>query len=126
MAERLAPHFELHSMGRGFLSPLRTKASMEEHAEAAQAAFRLALDTLQSGQWDLVILDEVLWAHSRGLISADQIRQLTDAKPQQVHLVLTGRNATQEVIDLADLATEMKLIKHPYDKGIRAQPGVEY
>ncbi len=126
IAPHLAPNFELLTMGRGFLAPLRSKATMEEHRAAAQRALELALETLASGQWDMVILDEVLWAHSRGLIGWDDLKSLLDARPPNVHLVLTGRGATPEVIELADLVTEMKPVKHPYDHGVRAQPGVEF
>jgi cob(I)alamin adenosyltransferase len=126
MASRLRPDFELLTMGRGFLSPLRSRASMEEHAAAAQEAFAVAIESLRSGSWDIVILDEVIWAHSRGLLTWDQMKQLIEARPPHVHLVMTGRGATSELIELADLATEMKPLKHPYERGVRAQAGVEF
>ncbi len=126
MAQQLGPRFELLRMGKGFLSPLRSKATMEEHAAAAQEAFRVSLETLKAGDWHLVILDEVLWAHSRGLLADNQIEELLAARPRHVHLVMTGRGASPQVIEAADLVTEMRLVKHPYDQGVKAQRGVEF
>jgi cob(I)alamin adenosyltransferase len=75
---------------------------------------------------DMLILDEVLVALDYALIQEEQILALIDAKPPEMELVLTGRGAPQTILDKADLATEMKEIKHPYQKGIQAREGVEF
>ena len=79
-----------------------------------------------SGAWDLIILDEINYAVKFGLLGADEILQLIKIHPPQMHLVFTGRDALPELIAAADLVTEMKLIKHPFQKGIAAQSGIEF
>ena len=74
----------------------------------------------------MVILDEINYAVHFGLVSVEQVLDLVEAKPPTVHLVLTGRNAREELIEKADLVTEMREIKHPYQKGIKAQQGIEF
>ena len=85
-----------------------------------------AEDTLQKGEYDVVILDEIFIALSKGLITTPQIVALMAKKPAKVELVLTGRGAPREVIERADLVTEMVAVKHPFDRGIRARKGIEY
>ncbi|OQX63057.1 MAG: cob(I)yrinic acid a,c-diamide adenosyltransferase [Desulfococcus sp. 4484_241] len=86
----------------------------------------LALETaLQSGEYDVVIADEANVAAGCGLFTADRIVRLIDLKPESVELVITGRNVPQEVINKADLVTEMKPVKHYFDKGVPARPGIE-
>lgn len=76
--------------------------------------------------YDLIILDEIVFCLSKGLVSIDDIRQVLAARDPRVELVLTGRDASQELMDLADLVTEMKSVKHPFEKGICARRGIEY
>ncbi|MBC7232292.1 MAG: cob(I)yrinic acid a,c-diamide adenosyltransferase [Chloroflexi bacterium] len=92
----------------------------------AQEAYQHSLDLLANGQYDVVILDEINVALDYGLISLEQVLALFDAKPPHVELVLTGRNAHPQVIDCADLVTEMREIKHPYRSGIDGRKGIEY
>ena len=72
------------------------------------------------------MLDEINYAVKFGLVEIEQVMELLDKKPPELHLVLTGRDARPELIERADLVTEMKLIKHPYQKGIKAQKGIEF
>ena len=81
---------------------------------------------ITSGEYDLVILDEINYAVKFGLIEIDDVWDLLDKKPAQEHILLTGRDAHPQLIDRADLVTEMKLIKHPFQKGIKAQRGIEF
>ena len=81
---------------------------------------------ITSGEYDLVILDEINYAVKFGLIEIDDVLDLLDKKPAQEHILLTGRDAHPQLIDRADLVTEMKLIKHPFQKGIKAQRGIEF
>jgi cob(I)alamin adenosyltransferase len=126
--KQLAPYFELVRMGRGFtIDRLRdARISDEEHHQAAQEAFVWVHGRLTSGEYQVVILDEILGAVKAGLVTLEQVLELVAAKPPDVHLVLTGRGAPQELIDVADLVTEMRPIKHPYEAGIMAQRGVEF
>ncbi|RLG20903.1 cob(I)yrinic acid a,c-diamide adenosyltransferase [Candidatus Micrarchaeota archaeon] len=85
-----------------------------------------ARKTIMSGQYDLVILDELNVAVHMGYISIDDVLSLIKEKPKQVELVITGRKAKEELINAADLVTEMREIKHSYQKGMRARRGIEY
>lgn len=78
-----------------------------------------------SGKYDLVVLDEAINCASQGFLEVDRLRHIVLHKPSQVELVLTGRGAPQELIDIADYVTEMKEIKHPYKKGVKARKGIE-
>ena len=94
--------------------------------ESARAAIDLARAEIASAAWDLIILDEINYAVKFGLIDATDILELIKIRPPQMHLVFTGRAALPELIDAADLVTEMKLIKHPFRQGIAAQAGIEF
>ena len=99
---------------------------MAVHREKAQTALQEALTEMTSGQWDMIILDEINYALNFGLLEEQDVLELLSQKPTDLHLVLTGRNALPAIIDCADLVTEMRLIKHPFQKGIRAQKGIEF
>ena len=79
-----------------------------------------------SSAWDLIILDEINYAVKFNLISEAEMLELVKLRPPELHLLLTGRNATEKLIELADLVTEMKLVKHPFERGIKAQQGIEF
>lgn len=79
-----------------------------------------------SDRWDLVILDEVNYAIHFGMISAGEVSDLIRNRPERLNMILTGRYAPQELIDLADTVTEMTLVKHAYQQGIRARKGIEF
>ena len=129
LAKKLYPQFEVLQLGRGFVKIMGDKKPFEEHVEAAQAALKLTRDRLVSGNYDLIILDEVIYALGYldfKLIDLQDVLQLIKEKPPQTHLILTGRNAPPELIEAADLVTEMGEVKHPMKKGIPAQQGVDY
>jgi len=92
----------------------------------AQEALKLAKEVVNSSKYDLVILDEVNVALGLGLIGLDEVLRLVREKPAHVELVLTGRNAPDEILQVADLVTEMREVKHPYSKGVPARKGIEY
>ncbi len=118
------PNVDAVSFGlRSFIDPENIKPEEIEQAKLALAAAR---DAALSGKYNLVILDEVNVALHYKLIGLDEVMKLIDDKPPDVELILTGRNADAQIIDRADLVTEMVKIKHPYDKGIRARKGIEY
>ena len=89
-------------------------------------ALNEAKEAMQSGKWDMIILDEINYAVDFGLIPLESVLDLINEKPAPLHLVLTGRNAKNELIDRADLVTEMTEIKHPFQQGIKAQKGIEF
>ena len=81
---------------------------------------------MASGRYDLIILDEIIVAIDFGLLELEDVQNAIADKPADLHLILTGRNAPAELIELADLVTEMQEIKHPYLQGVAAQKGIEY
>ena len=83
-------------------------------------------EKIQSEKYDLIILDEINYAVNLGLINIESVIELIKSKPQKLDLVLTGNHAKQEIIDLADLVTEMKEIKHPFKSGIKAKKGIDF
>ena len=115
---------EWYKMGDGF-----TWLSKDEDATIARArhGWRLAQEKIASAAYDMVLLDEFTYPLKYGWVDVHEvIAWLKDHKPPLSHVIITGRDAPQPLIDFADLVTEMRKIKHPLDAGIRAQPGVEY
>ncbi len=124
--KRLAPNVELEVLGEGFVGIVDDDKSFEEHRKAARKALERVREVISSGKYNLVILDELSVAVSLGVITPDELKKVITAKPDNLHLVITGRGASKWLIDQADLVTEMKEIKHPYQKGILAQKGVDF
>jgi len=102
------------------------KKSKEQLSQEAQQTLAYAEQEIVSGKYDLVILDEIFIAINQGLITVKQVLDLLDAKPGSVELVLTGRKAPPEIVQRADLVTEMLMIKHPFTEGTSARRGIEY
>jgi len=109
--------------GKHFVDPNNVQ---EGDKEEAKKALRAARKALTSGEYDLVILDEVNVATSWGLIEVEDLLKLIDDKLPNVELVLTGRYADKRLIDKADLVSEVTEVKHPYKQGIPARKGIEY
>ncbi len=117
---------ELHATGKGFCGIRGNPYSRDEHRANAQAGLALAREKMLSGQYDIVVLDEINNAVKLRLVDLDQLLALLDERPQKLHLVLTGRNAADEVIERADTVSEVNEIKHAYRKEIEPQPGIDY
>jgi cob(I)alamin adenosyltransferase len=100
--------------------------SKDQLSREAQQTLSYAEQEILSGNYDLVILDEIFVATSQELITVKQVLDLLDAKPSSVELVLTGRRAPPEIVQRADLVTEMLMIKHPFTEGTSARRGIEY
>ncbi len=98
----------------------------EEDLKLARKGFDRAREVIQSGEFDIVILDEINVAVDYGLISLEEVLEVMEQKPQTVELILTGRYAHPEIVKTADLVTEMLDIKHHYDGGVQAREGIEY
>ena len=124
--KRLAPNVELYQKGLGFVGIIDDKLDRSEHIKAAGEALEFAQKMILSGRYDIVILDEINVAVGLELLDVKDVINLIDCKPELLDLVLTGRNAKQEIIDRADLVTEMKEIKHPYRLGVKAKEGIDY
>ena len=125
-AKRLAPEFELITAGKGFVGILDDKSPREEHVKAANDTLAISKEKIMSGKFDVVILDEINYAVQLELLKLDDVINLIKSKPAELDLVLTGNHASEEVIELADLVTEMKEIKHPFKSGIKAKKGIDF
>jgi len=125
-AKRLAPNFEIIIKGRGYYKLPGDKTPEKEHKRAAQEGLSLARERMRSGDYHLIILDEINNAIHTGLLPVEEVLDLLKEKPPSLHLILTGRNAHPELIAKADLVTEMKEIKHPFRGGILAQKGIDF
>ena len=125
-SKRLEPEFEMVAIGKGFVGIIDDKSPKEGHQKIAKEAIRISNEKMQSGKYDIVILDEVNYAVNLNLISLDDVLNLIKSKPENMDLVLTGNYAKEEVIEVADLVTEMKEIKHPFQKGIKAKEGIDF
>lgn len=124
--ERLAPYVELHLTGKGFYGIRDNPYPYEEHRANAQKAMQIAEKKISSGQYDLVILDEINNALNLKLVDLPQVTNLIDRKPPLMHLVLTGRHAHKEVIRRANTVSVVKEMKHAYRQGIEPQKGIDY
>lgn len=112
--------------GKGFVGILGDKLPLAEHKKVALETLKKLSQEVESKKWDLIIADEILGALAGKLIKLDQVLELLKTKPEKLNLVLTGRYAPKKIIDLADLVTEMKEIKHPFKKMILAKKGIDY
>ena len=117
--------FTILPMGRGFVKVGEEKPDPED-VRLVQEAWQFSRDNILSGRYDVVILDEINYAISYKMLEAHAVVETLQRKPEMVHVILTGRNAHPALVELADMVTEMREIKHPYQKGIVAQRGIEY
>jgi cob(I)alamin adenosyltransferase len=123
------PGVEIAAEGRGFtIESLRDPQITDaEHAEAGRNAWAIADAAVRGGDYRLVVLDEILGSITAGLVPLDEVVRLIREKPQDVHLVLTGRGAPPEIVEAADCVTEMREVKHHYrGAGIPAQRAIEF
>lgn len=118
-------NFVMKQMGRGFVKVGGAETDPED-IRMVEDAWQEAEQAIMSGQWDLVILDEINYAISYKMLDPAKVVDALKRKLEQVHVILTGRNAHPTIIELADTVTEMKQVKHAYEKGVLAQRGIEY
>ena len=120
----LSEYVKYEAMGDGFTWDTE---SPEQDKKTARNAFDIAKEKIMSGKYQMVILDEINYVLDYQFFPLEEFLQTLRNKPKDVHVVCTGRNAQEKLIELADLVTEMRLIKHPYDdQGIPAQKGIEF
>ncbi|MBN2366132.1 MAG: cob(I)yrinic acid a,c-diamide adenosyltransferase [Calditrichaeota bacterium] len=123
--KKLAPNFDLERMGKGFVRIMGDKRPIEDHIQAAKNALNYVRKKMAQ-DYDIVILDEVNVAIREGLLTVEEVMEVIKNRPRYVTMILTGRNAAEEIIEAADLVTEMTEIKHPFQSGLMAQPGIDY
>ncbi|MEW6067917.1 MAG: cob(I)yrinic acid a,c-diamide adenosyltransferase [Nitrospirota bacterium] len=123
--KRLSPNVELHIKGKGFCN-IKGKSSFKKHRDSAQDALTLAKEKMSSREFDILILDEINNAINLKLVDLSQVLNLIENKPPFIHLILTGRDAPEEIIKKAHTVTEMKEIKHAFRQGIEPQKGIDY
>jgi cob(I)alamin adenosyltransferase len=122
------PNVEFVQAGKGFFKILGDQLPEDEHVEAAQEALELAQAKIAGGEYDVVVLDEIIGTVTGGLLPLQPVLELVDGKPVKLDLVLTGHHGEQlpELLERADLITEMRKVKHPYDSGIIAKESIDY
>ncbi|HEY6247427.1 MAG TPA: cob(I)yrinic acid a,c-diamide adenosyltransferase [Pyrinomonadaceae bacterium] len=123
-AEKLG--IEVHTMGDGFTWDTKNP---EQDIKTARDTWTLCVEKLRSGDYDMLVFDELVYVLSYKWLPADEIlAEIKEARESQpaLHVVVTGRDAPQELIEMADLVTEMTEIKHPFNAGVRAQQGIEF
>jgi cob(I)alamin adenosyltransferase len=125
--KRLAPDFKIVKMGKGFVGILGDKLPLSEHQQAAKEGLDFAISEAKTGNWQLLALDEVNNAIALKLLTVEEVDEaLEEIKKHVETVIFTGRDAHQLFLDKADLVTEMKEIKHPYQQEVKAKKGVEY
>ncbi|MGI0083389.1 MAG: cob(I)yrinic acid a,c-diamide adenosyltransferase [Nitrosopumilaceae archaeon] len=125
-SKRLEPEFELTAIGKGFVGIIDDKTPIEIHKKIAEEALRISKEKIGSENYDIIILDEINYAINLGLIRLEDVLDIIKSKPAHLNLVLTGNYAKEEIIEVADLVTEMKEIKHPFKAGLRAKKGIDF
>lgn len=123
MAEKLAPDLTIKRMGEGFTWDTKDR---ERDTEVAHEAWDFCKELIEKNEHDLLIFDEINVALSLGYLDVSEVIGALRGKPGKMHIILTGRDAPQELVDVADLVTEMREVKHPFNTGIYAQKGIEF
>jgi cob(I)alamin adenosyltransferase len=124
--KKLEPDFELIVAGKGFIGIIDDDHAFEEHVRAAKAALDIVEQKISLDTYDIIILDEINYAVHLGVLQLADVMKILQNRPKHLSLILTGNHACGEIIALADLVTEMKEIKHPYKKGIKAKRGIDF
>jgi len=124
-AAAFGENFVLKQMGRGFVKVGGAETDQED-VRMVEAAWAEAREAIYSGEWDMVVLDEINYAINYKMLDPEVVAEALRGRPEMVHVILTGRNAHPLLVELADTVTEMREVKHAYTKGILAQRGIEY
>ena len=120
-----APHFVIKQLGRGFVKVGGADTDPED-IRLVEAAWAESAAAILSGDWDLVVLDEINYAIGYHMLAPEAVADVLRRKPPMTHVILTGRNAHPLLVELADTVTEMREVKHAYQRGILAQRGIEF
>ena len=123
--EAFGDRFVIRQMGRGFVKVGGAETDPED-IRLVEECWKEAEAAIGSGEWDLVVLDEINYAIAYKMLDVEKVVEALQHKPEMVHVILTGRSAHPTILELADTVTEMREVKHAYQKGIQAQRGIEY
>jgi cob(I)alamin adenosyltransferase len=124
-AEKFNGDLVIRQMGRGFVKVGGAETDPED-LRLVHEAWDEAVRAMQSGDWDMLVLDEINYAIGYGMLDPAQVAEALKQRPPMLHVILTGRNAHPTLVELADTVTEMREVKHAYTRGILAQRGIEF
>ncbi|MGB9615889.1 MAG: cob(I)yrinic acid a,c-diamide adenosyltransferase [Desulfomonilaceae bacterium] len=122
-AKRFSDLLEIHALGKGFTW---RSENIQEDIRVAREAWDYAVQVIESGKFNMVVLDELTYLISYGMVPENEILECLKNRPAGLHIVVTGRDASQALIDLADIVTEMRETKHCFQQGIKGQRGIEF
>lgn len=122
LAEKLE-NLDWHICGKGFVFK---KENVEEDRKIAEEGFRLAAEIIASDRYDLVVLDELTYLPALDFLAAEKIVETLRSKPERLNIIITGRKAPPELVEIADTVSEVGAVKHAYQHGIKAQKGIEF
>lgn len=122
----LKPYVKMIQGGLGFVKIFDDNYKFADHIKMAQKTYDLLYKEVISDKWDVVVADEIVGALAGKLLKFNQLKKLIKDKPEKLDLILTGHHGKKNLFALADLVTEMTQIKHPFQKGLLAKPGVDY
>ena len=122
LADKLE-NLDWHICGKGFVFK---KENVEEDRKIAEEGFRLAAEIIASDRYDLVVLDELTYLPALDFLAAEKIVETLRAKPERLNIIVTGRKAPPELVEIADTVSEVGVVKHAYQQGIKAQKGIEF
>jgi cob(I)alamin adenosyltransferase len=124
-APMLGGAFEIRPMGRGFVK-VGTEKPDPEDVRLTVEAWKAVVEAIESDRYEMIILDELNYVIHYGMLPIDRVLEDLAARPERLHIIATGRNAHPRLVEAADLVSEIKEIKHPFQKGILAQRGIDY
>jgi len=125
--EQLKPYIEIFQLGKSFIKYKEGKPFItEDDKKDARQAYEFSIKKVKNDSYDLIILDEIINLLNFGLISFEEVKKIIFCRPEGSSIILTGSDAPMELIELADTVTEMKEIKHAFQKGISAKKGIEF
>ena len=122
LAEKLE-NLDWHICGKGFVF---NKEQIDEDKKVAEEGFALAAESIASDRYDLIVLDELTYLPNLGFLPVEKIVETLMAKPKRLSVIITGRDAPEELVELADTVSEIVVVKHAYQQGIKAKKGVEF
>jgi cob(I)alamin adenosyltransferase len=125
-SNKLKPNFELIVTGKGFIGIIDDDHLIEEHIQSSKNALKIAREKIGSNKYNIIILDEINYALKLNLITENEVIDLLDSKPAELNIIMTGNYLSDKILEIADLVTEMKEVKHPYKKGIKAKKGIDF
>jgi cob(I)alamin adenosyltransferase len=125
-SNKLKPNFELIVTGKGFVGIIDDDHHIDEHIQSSKNALKIAREKINSNKFNTIILDEINYALKLNLITENEVIDLLNTKPIELNIIMTGNYLSNKILELADLVTEMKEIKHPYKKGLKAKKGIDF